>query len=134
MALIAKALAVWLVILVCAVANGALREGALIPHLGRAPGLILSGVLLSALILSLTFLALPWLRAPRPAQLIGLGVFWLALTLVFEFSFGRFQGKSWATILEAYTFKDGNIWPVVLLVTAAAPYVAARFRGWASWP
>ncbi|WP_211231670.1 hypothetical protein [Ottowia thiooxydans] len=126
---IAKALAIWLVILICAVANGALREGVLIPHLGKAPGLILSGVLLSALILVITYLALPWLVAPRPAQLIGLGVFWLALTLVFELSLGRFQSKSWTTILEAYTFKDGNIWPVVLLVTTAAPYIAARLRG-----
>lgn len=129
MALIAKSLTIWLVILVCAVANGALRESVLIPHLGKAPGFLLSGVLLSALILVITFLALPWLGVHRPAQLIGIGVFWLVLTLVFELSFGRFQGKPWATILEAYTFKDGNIWPVVLLVTAAAPYVAARLRG-----
>ncbi|MBK6614164.1 hypothetical protein [Ottowia sp.] len=128
MARIAKALAIWLVILICAVANGALREGLLILQLGKSPGLILSGVLLSALILVITFLALPWLGARRQAQLIGIGAFWLALTLVFELSFGRFQGKSWATILEAYTFKDGNIWPVVLLVTAVAPYVAARLR------
>lgn len=129
MALIAKSLTIWLVILFCAVANGALREGVLIPHLGKAPGFFLSGVLLSALILVITFLALPWLGAHRQAQLIGLGAFWLALTLVFEISFGRFQGKPWAVILEAYTFKDGNIWPVVLLVTAAAPCVAARLRG-----
>lgn len=129
MALITKALTIWLVILFCAVANGTLREGVLIPRLGKAPGLILSGVLLSALILVITFLALPWLGTHRPAQLIGLGAFWLALTLAFELSFGRFQGKSWATMLEAYTFKDGNLWPVVLLFTAAAPYVAARLRG-----
>ena len=129
MALIAKSLTIWLVILFCAVANGALREGVLIPHLGKAPGFFLSGVLLSALILVITFLALPWRGAHRQAQLIGLGAFWLALTLVFEISFGRFQGKPWAVILEAYTFNDGNIWPVVLLVTAAAPCVAARLRG-----
>lgn len=129
MALISKSLTVWLVILFCAVANGALRESVLISHLGKAPGLLLSGVLLSALILVITFLALPWLGAHRPAQLMGFGAFWVALTLAFELSFGRFQGKTWATILEAYTFKDGNIWPVVLLVTAVAPYAAARLRG-----
>lgn len=129
MILAAKSLAIWLAILGFAVANGALREAVLIPQLGRTAGLVLSGLLLSALILAIAFLALPWLGADRPPQFIGVGFGWLLLTLAFEFSFGRFQGKSWPTILEAYTFKDGNVWPIVLVVTAAAPYIAARFRG-----
>lgn len=125
-----KALALWCAILVSAVANGSLREAILIPWLGKAPGLVLSGILLSVVILAITLFALPWLGARRLPQLIGIGVGWLVLTLVFEFSFGRFQGKSWSSMLEAYSFRDGNIWPLVLLVTAAAPYIAARFRGW----
>lgn len=129
MALIAKALAIWLTILCVAVANGVLREQLLIPQLGKTPGLVLSGLLLSVVILVVTFFALPWLRLNQLSQAIGVGLGWIALTLAFEFSFDRFQGKSWPSILEAYTFKDGNIWPVVLLVTAVAPYVAARLRG-----
>jgi len=31
-------------------------------------------------------------------------------------------------LLEAYTFKDGNIWPIVLLVTLVAPLLAVRLR------
>ena len=123
-----KALAVWLVILVCAVANGALREAILIPHLGNSIGLLLSGLLLSALILTITYFALPWFGITRLSQLVGMGLGWLVLALVFEVSFGRFQGKSWSILLEAYTFKDGNIWPVVLLITAAAPYIAGWLR------
>ncbi|MBX3302716.1 MAG: hypothetical protein KF693_10930 [Nitrospira sp.] len=129
MALIAKALAIWLTILGLAVANGVLREQLLIPQLGKTPGLVLSGLLLSVVILVVTFFTLPWLRLNQLSQAIGVGLGWIVLTLAFEFSFDRFQGKSWPSILEAYTFKDGNIWPVVLLVTAAAPYVAARLRG-----
>ncbi len=124
-----KAFAIWLVILCSAIANGAFREGVLIPRLGRTPGLVLSGLLLCALILTITFLSISWLGVDRRSQVIGIGVAWLALTLVFEVGFGLYQGKSWSTILEAYSFKDGNVWPVVLLVTAAAPYVAARLRG-----
>ena len=89
----------------------------------------MSGVILCALILAITFLSLPWLGVDRRSQVIGIGLAWLAMTLVFEVSFGLYQGKSWPDIREAYTFKDGNVWPVVLLVTAAAPYLAARLRG-----
>ncbi|WP_202843067.1 hypothetical protein [Luteimonas saliphila] len=123
-----KTVAVWSAILVCAVANGALREAVLIPHLGKAAGLVLSGLLLSGLILVVAYAALPWLRARR-RQLPGIGLAWLALTLGFELSFDLLRGTPWPAILESYTFKDGNIWPVVLLVTATAPYIAGRLRG-----
>jgi hypothetical protein len=125
-----KALMIWAAILVLAILNGALREAFLIPWLGTVPGLVLSGVLLSAIIIGITYVALPWLDARRVSQLLAVGLGWFALTLVFEFSLGVWQGKSWSVLLEAYTFKSGNIWPVVLLVTALAPYIAARLRGW----
>ena len=129
MGMILKALAIWAGILVLAMLNGMLREAVLMPALGTAPGLVLSGVFLSALILIVAYLFLPWLGAGRPAEFLAIGLGWLALTLIFEFSFGLGQGKSWQVMLDAYTFRDGNIWPVVLVVTALAPYLAAKLRG-----
>ena len=125
-----KALVIWVVILMLAMANGFLREFVLMPRLGTPAALVVSGMLLSALILGVTYLSLPWLQPRGSAQYWLVGFGWLALTLVFEFSFGLWQGKSWPVMLEAYTFKGGNIWPVVLAVTALAPYLAAKLRGW----
>ncbi|WP_168014689.1 hypothetical protein [Halomonas salinarum] len=125
-----KALILWLAILVLAVANGLLRESVLMPLLGTPAALICSGVLLSMLILSVVYLSLPWLQPMASAQYWLVGFGWLVLTLVFEFSFGLWQGTSWATMLAPYAFKGGNIWPVVLAVTALAPYLAAKMRGW----
>jgi hypothetical protein len=125
-----KALAMWAGILVLAVLNGALREAILIGKLGTAAGFVMSGVFLSALILFVAYLSLPWLGARRRVELVGIGLGWLALTIVFEFSFGLWQGKSWQVMFEAYTFRGGNIWPAVLVVTALAPYLAAKLRGW----
>lgn len=128
----AKALAIWFGILVLAIANGMFREAVLIPVLGTTSGLVLSGVLLSLLILIVAYFSLPWFGPAPLAKYIILGLSWLCLTLVFEFTFGYLiQGKHWSELLDAYTFKDGNIWPVVLLVVAVAPYIAARIRGWA---
>ena len=126
-----KALLVWAGILVLAIANGSLREAVLIPKLGTPAGLVLSGLLLSTLIIGVAYLSLPWLDTRRPAHLFGIGLGWFALTVAFEFSFGLWQGKPWPALLEAYTFKGGNIWPVGLAVVALAPYAAAKLRGWA---
>lgn len=124
-----RALVIWACILVLAVANGALRESVLIPWFGTPVALVLSGLLLSALIIGVTYVALPWLRISHSGQLWIVGLGWLALTLVFEFSFGFWQGKSWPELLDAYTFEGGNIWPVVLVTTLLSPYIAAKLRG-----
>ena len=129
MGVFAKAFAVWCAILVLAIANGALREGVLIPRLGLHAGMILSGVLLAALIVLVSTLCLPWfdLHSTRALLLLGLG--WLGLTLAFEWSFGLLRGKSTSELLAAYAFKDGNLWTLVLLVTLLAPLLAAWLRG-----
>lgn len=124
-----KALVIWASILVLAAANGALREFVLVPGVGTPAAFVLSGLLLSSLIIGVAYLSLPWLRISRPVELWAVGLGWLALTLVFEFLFGLWLGKSWPELLEAYTFKGGNIWPVVLAVTALAPNIAAQLRG-----
>jgi len=123
-----KALIIWLSILALAIANGLFREAVLLPAFGIPAAFVLSGLLLSALIIGVAWVSLPWLRLRRPGQFWLVGFGWLALTLAFEFSFGLAQGKSWPVTLEAYTFKDGNLWPVVLAVTASAPFIAAKIR------
>ena len=127
--LLLRSLLAWLVILGLAIANGILREEILIPALGKPGGLILSGVLLSMLIVLVAYVLVRYSRDLAASKGLQIGVLWLSLTLAFEFSFGRYvQHKSWAELLDAYAFKEGNIWPVVLVVTLLAPYLALRLR------
>lgn len=128
--LIVKALLAWVGILVLALLNGAIREAVIIPAIGSTNALFFSGVLLILIIVGVTYLVLPWMEARKKSHLILIGFVWLCLTLVFEFTFGLLQGKSIAELLIAYTFKGGNIWSLVLLTTASAPYMAAKLRGW----
>jgi len=122
-----KAFVAWLGILCLAMGNGAFREAALIPWLGKTPGLVLSGVLLSLLVLLVAWLFVRRLGGLALPRALLVGAFWLALTLAFEFGFGRFaQHKAWSDLLDAYTFKDGNLWPLVLAVTLLAPAIASR--------
>jgi hypothetical protein len=125
---VAKLLLIWLAILGLAFINGALRELVLVPSLGMPLALVISGIILSACILAVTVFALPKLGSVSTGEALGVGLLWLLLTLIFEFSFGRFyQHKSWGELMEAYAFSGGNIWPVVLLVIVSAPLVARRW-------
>lgn len=126
---IVKALLIWLVILGAAFLNGGLRELVLVPSLGMPYALILSGVILSVCVLVIAVIAVPKLGPMTTHEALGIGVFWLLLTLLFEFGFGRLvQHKPWGELLEAYTFAGGNVWPIVLLVVVLAPVIAQRFR------
>jgi hypothetical protein len=119
----------WLVILVLAFANGALRELLLLPWLGYPWALVLSGLLLCAGVVLVTWFSLVAMKLKNAAQALAVGAFWLALTLVFEFGFGRFvQGKPWSELFDAYTFARGNLWPLVLLFILLSPLVIHRLR------
>ena len=125
-----KALALWVTILIIAIINGILREKALNPLMGPVSGLTVSGIILSSCIFFVAFCAAPWYGRLDTSQYWAIGLFWVLLTLLFEIGFGRFVlRKDWAELLQAFAFREGNIWPVVLVVTLVSPWVAARLRG-----
>lgn len=122
-----KSIAAWLFMLCLAAANGVFREVVLIRTLGKASGLLLSGLLLAVFIAAVAYAFVRWQREVSVSQGFKVGVLWLCLTLTFEFGTGRYvQNKAWSELLEAYAFKEGNVWPVVLLVTLLAPCLAAK--------
>lgn len=124
-----KAAAIWLVILVCAVLNGVFREAVLLPAFGTPVAFVLSGMILCVCIVTVSLVLIGWLGLLDTQQAVRIGTIWVSLTLAFEFGFGRLvQHRGWPELLEAYTFKDGNIWPVVLVVTFLAPLLAVRIR------
>ena len=128
--LVLKAVIAWLLILVCAVINGALRESFLISSLGTVAAFLTSGLLLCLCIATVSAVLIPWFGQLHWASYLLLGVFWLCLTLAFEFGFGHIvQRKSWSQLFEPYTFTGGNLWPLVLVVTVFAPLLAAHLRG-----
>lgn len=54
---------------------------------------------------------------------------YLRRPLACEFGFGWARGRSWEEMPAPYAFQDGNIWPLGLLVTALAPWLATRAAG-----
>ncbi len=125
-----KATVIWFGILILAILNGVLREKLLVPALSSFAGLMLSGVILSICIFFVAFIVAPWFGALQRRHWLWLGLFWLILTVGFEFSFGLFvQHQTWGELFDAYTYKDGNLWPLVLFTTFVSPWLAAKIRG-----
>lgn len=113
----------WLLLLVVMVGNGVFRVVVLQPRLGEhfaRQAACFSGI---GLILAMTGLFVRRLADPTTGQLFKVGLFWLALTLAFEFFFGYVSDQSWETLLAEYNLPRGRLWPLVLLTTLLAPWL-----------
>lgn len=123
-----RAALVWFAIVLLALGSGVFREAFLIPRIGHAAGLRMIGIALSVVIVLEAYLTLPWMAPRRRWELLLIGSGWLALTVGIEFALGWWERKPLPVIPEPHTFADGNIRPVILLVTALAPSIASAMQ------
>lgn len=122
-----RAFAIWFVLLITAVLNGAFREAWITPRLGRGAGHVISTVTLSTAIMFAAWTSISWIGARSTADALVVGATWLALTVAFEFVAGHYLfRKRWEELFADYSIVEGRIWIVVLLATLLAPV-------WAVW-
>jgi len=91
-----KATWVWLLIVAAAILNGFLREKVLVSTMGTEAALPTSGVLLATLVFLVALMSIPFIRPADTKSCIRIGLYWLVLTLSFEFLFGYFIVQIWA--------------------------------------
>ncbi len=128
--MIARALVLWMAIIPIAVLNGIFREKVLVPRLGLSKARTTSGLSLIAFIVAFSLATMGWLPRMEARGYLLAGALWLIWTVAFEFGFGRWVArKPWSELLGAYTCRDGDIWPLVLAVIGASPWIAAVALG-----
>ena len=124
-----KYLAAWLVMLLVAVANGAVREityGLYVDELTAHQISTATGILLLGLVIWLCSAVIP---VASGRQAVSLGLFWAALTVAFEFVFFYFiGGHSWSELLANYNVGQGRVWVFVVLWIAVAPWLFFRWH------
>ncbi len=107
--------AFWLVLAVLAIANGVLREGTYGQHVSELAAHQISTITAIALTGGAVWLFHRFQPATsmRAAWLIG--IMWLAMTIAFEFGFGRFvAGHSWERLFADYNLFAGRVWSLFL--------------------
>lgn len=118
----------WFPMLLLAIANGALREFVFKKYMGEPAAHQLSTF--SLLLLFAIYIGFIMKRVPPVSakQAILIGLFWLLLTLLFEFGFGRYRGSSWEKLLADYNLLKGRLWILIPLWVAIAPYIFFKLR------
>lgn len=124
-----RASVIWLALLVLAILNGTVREVIISPRTGPQIGHVVSTILLSALIIAVAWFAVPWVAPETRGRALMMGVWWVMLTLAFEFLAGHYLfGNPWQKLLEDYNVLRGRIWVLVPIVTLLAPLWVQSLR------
>jgi hypothetical protein len=125
-----RALVVWFGLVVLAVLNGVTRNSLITPRLGEQWGHVISTVILSVLIFAVAWGSNPWINPGTVRGAAAVGVFWVFLTVMFEFLAGHYVfGHPWRKLFADYNLARGRVWIFVLLATLLAPVWADRVRG-----
>jgi hypothetical protein len=128
--MVLRAAAVWLLLLVVAVAAGTARSALLEPRLGERTAHQVGTLAVVALFAAVIWSTVRWIDPGLDrARLAALGIGWAAATIVFELGFGRWVGgHSWSRLLADYDLSAGRLWVLVLLTVALGPPLAGAIR------
>lgn len=124
-----KAIATWLLIVAAESVHGTLRQLFIAPALGDLPARQLGVLTGSVIIFAIAWLCIRWIGARTFAQQLRVGLVWVALIVVFEFSLGTALGYTRARMLSDYDIAQGGLMGFGLLFMLFAPALAARARG-----
>jgi hypothetical protein len=122
--------AAWLPMVPLAILNGVLRERLLARRLPSLRAHQLSTLTLAALLAAYVALVSRWLELATARQAWVVGLLWVALTVAFEFLFGRLVvGKPWSELFADYDLAAGHLWPLFLGWLLVLPWLVYRLQG-----
>jgi hypothetical protein len=120
----------WIVLLLAAIANGAVREATYAQWMSELRAHQLSTFIGIALTGVIAWLFAGHFPIGSTIEALQIGGIWIVLTLAFEFIFGLcVAGKSLQTLLQDYNLFAGRVWPVFLLWILLLPYTIFHLDG-----
>ena len=125
-----QALFVWVILAFLTILFAAFREAIFIPITGlggtMARALLLPVAIAYTFVISYFFLKKT--KAPyRNTDTVIVGIFWLILTIAFEFTFGSVvMGNSLTALVADYNILVGRTWPIFLLGLLLSPIFAGK--------
>ena len=125
----AKALAAWFLIVIVESIHGTVRQLYIAPVIGDLPARQVGILTGSAIIFAIAWASIRWIRAGSFAEQLTVGLLWVVLTAIFEFSLGAALGYSQERMLSDFNMAEGGFMGLGLLFMLFAPALAAMARG-----
>ena len=119
-----KMILMWILFIPIPVINGLLRDFWYKNKIGELGANIVGFFALSSIFIFYVYLFFGKnIQSFSIKKLIFMGVFWLLMTLIFEFSMGFLGGRSLEYILADYNIFKGRLWPLCLVAISISPFI-----------
>jgi hypothetical protein len=103
------------------------RNGILLPQFGEQTAHQIGTVLYLIVQFIVIFIFIKKLKIKEIKPLLSIGIFWVVLTIIFEFVFGHYVvGHPWQKLFADYNIFNGRLWVLVLINNLAAPLISGK--------
>lgn len=125
--LYSKSLGIWFLLTISAIIVATFRVSVLLPQFGEQTAHQLGTILFLIVQFVIIYFFVKKMIIKETKTLLGVGLFWLAITIIFEFLFGHYvMGHSWQKLFADYNLLNGRLWVLVLLNNIAAPLISGK--------
>ena len=122
-----KSLGIWLILAVSAIAVATFGVGVLLPPFGEQTAHQLGTILYLIVQFIIIYLFIRKMRIKDVKTLLGIGFFWVVITVIFEFVFGHYvMGHPWQKLFADYNLLNGRLWVLVLINNFASPLISGK--------
>jgi hypothetical protein len=122
-----KALGIWVMLAISAIVVATFRNAVLLPTFEEQTAHQLGTVLYLIVQFSIIFFFIKKIKTKEAKTLLGIGIFWVVITVIFVFLFGHFvMSYPWKKLLADYNLFNGRLWVLVLINNIAAPFFSRK--------
>jgi hypothetical protein len=122
-----KSLGVWFILAVSAIVVATFRVEVLLPPLGEQTAHQLGTLLYLIVQFIIIYFFIKKLKIKETKTLLGIGLFWVFVTIIFEFVFGHYvMGHPWQKLFADYNIFNGRLWVLVLINNMVAPFISYK--------
>jgi len=122
-----KSFGIWVVLAIGAILVATFRVEVFLPSLGEQTAHQLGTILYLVIQFAIIYLFIKKMKIKETKTLLGIGIFWIVITIIFEFVFGHFvMGHSWQKLFADYNLLNGRLWVLVLINNIAAPLISRK--------
>jgi len=122
-----KALGVWVILAVGAIVVATFRVGVLVPQLGEQTAHQLGTILYLIVQFIIIYIFIKKMKIKETKTLLSIGIFWVVITIIFEFLFEHFvMGHPWVKLFADYNLFKGRLWILVLSNNLIAPLISGK--------
>jgi len=122
-----KSFGIWAILAIGAITVAIIRNGVLLPPLGEQTAHQVGTILYLIVQFLIIYMFVKRSCLKKTSTLLSVGIYWLILTITFEFIFGHFViGHSWEKLFTHYNIFQGRLWVLVLINNVAAPLISGK--------